>query len=102
MSIVVVATAEPREGCRDEVIAAFERVIPQVHRQSGCERYALHEAGDRLVMVERWADQAAIDRHLSGAPFAELSSALEASLVRPLEVMVLAPRPAGTPAKGQI
>lgn len=102
MSIVVVATARPLPEHREEVIAAFERAIPLVHEEQGCERYALHEAPDRIVMIERWAGQEATQAHVAGEPFKELSAALEGKLDSDLEVLVLAPRPIGTVEQGRI
>lgn len=102
MSIVVVATARPLPEHRDAVIAAFERAIPLVHGEKGCERYALHESPDALVMIERWADGEATQGHVAGEPFKELSAALEGKLTSGLEVVVLTPHPAGTTEQGQI
>lgn len=102
MSIVVVATARPLPEHRHEVIAAFERAIPLVHGERGCEKYALHEAPDRLVMIERWADGEATQAHVAGQPFKELSAALEGKLASDLEVLVLSPHPAGTAEQGEI
>lgn len=102
MSTVVVATAVPLPGQREAVLAAFEKAIPLVHAERGCERYALHEAPDKLVMIERWADQEAIQGHLQGAPFQELHAALEGKLDGELQVMVLSPHPAGTAEQGAI
>ena len=102
MSIVVVATARPLPEHRDEVIAAFERVIPAVHGETGCEKYALHEAPDRLVMIERWADGEATQAHVAGEPFKELSAALEGKLAAELEILVLSPHPAGTAGQGEL
>ena len=56
MSVVVVATIVPEPEHRDEVIAAFRHTITQVHGEDGCELYALHEAPDRLIVVEKWAN----------------------------------------------
>lgn len=102
MSIIVVATARPLPGHRDEVIAAFEQAIPLVHGEEGCEKYALHEGPDSLVMIERWADGDATKGHVAGEPFKALSAGLEGKLASDLEVLVLTPHPAGTAEQGQI
>lgn len=102
MSIVVVATARPLPEHRDEVLAAFERAIPLVHGEKGCEKYALHEAPDAFVMIERWADGEATQAHVAGEPFKALSAALEGKLASDLDVVVLTPHPAGTPEQGAI
>ena len=102
MSTVVVATVVPLPGQREALLAAFEKAIPLVHAERGCERYALHESDDQLVMIEKWADGEAIQAHLQGAAFQELHSALEGRIDGELQVMVLAPHPAGTDDQGTL
>ncbi|GGJ68175.1 putative quinol monooxygenase [Streptomyces brasiliensis] len=103
MSIVIVATIRPRPETRADVIAALERVIPRVHAEdAGCELYALHEAPDRLVMVEKWADQAALDAHSRSDAFRQLTADLDGKLADRLEVHTLDPHPAGTAQQGTL
>ncbi len=73
MSVVVVATIRPLPEHRDEVIAAFTATIPQVHAEDGCELYTLHQAKDRLIMVEKWASAEALSTHSQGAALAALN-----------------------------
>ncbi|MBX6354750.1 MAG: antibiotic biosynthesis monooxygenase [Micromonosporaceae bacterium] len=102
MSVVVVATLFPLAGRRDEVVAAIAEAIPRVHAEDGCELYALHEGDDRLVMVEKWATQEALDTHLTGPVLAELGRHLDGALARPTEIQMLRPHPAGTPEQGAL
>jgi len=102
MSVVVVATIVPKPEHRDDVIAAFQDTIEQVHSEDGCELYALHEAPDRLIMVEKWASQEALRTHSKGAALAALNPKLAGKVAGPPEVIVLQPLPAGDPAKGEI
>lgn len=104
MAIIVVATATPIPEYKDEVIAAFEAAEETVHAsEEGCLLYALHEAPDgKLVMIEKYADQAAVDTHRSGAGLAALIKALDGKLAAPMDVQVLAPHPAGSAAKGAL
>lgn len=103
MSVVVVATIQPRSGCRDQVIAALEDAVIRVHAEDGgCELYALHEDGDRLVMIEKWDSPEALTAHGRGAAFTELAGRLEGSLETALDVRVLTPRPVGTQAQGRL
>ncbi len=102
MSVVVVATIKPLPEHRDEVIAVFTETIARVHAEDGCELYALQQAGDRLIMVEKWASQAALDAHSRGAALAGLNPRLAGKVAGPAEVIVLHPVPAGDPAKGQL
>jgi quinol monooxygenase YgiN len=102
MSVVVVATIRPLPEHRAEVVAALEAVIAEVHAEEGCLLYALHEGQDRLVMIEKWSDQEALDRHSRGPALAGLSKALDGRLQGALDVQVLAPHPAGTPEQGTV
>lgn len=102
MSVVVVATIVPKPEHRDEVIAAVERAIARVHLEEGCDLYALHEAEDRLVMIEKWRDHGALDQHSHGEALAEMGPLLEGKLLKPTEVVVLTPHVAGTPEQGMV
>jgi quinol monooxygenase YgiN len=102
VSVVVVATIKPLPEHRDEVIAVFTETIARVHAEDGCELYALQQAGDRLIMVEKWASQEALDKHSRGAALAGLNPRLAGKVAGPAEVIVLHPVPAGDPAKGQL
>lgn len=100
---IVVATARPKPEHRAEVIAVFEQVIPQVHAEdSGCELYALHEADDRLVMIEKWVDDDAVKGHMHAAGLAALQAGLAGKLDGELDVQLLRPHPAGTPEQGAL
>ena len=102
MSIVVVATVVPQPEHRDGVIAAYTETIPKVHAEDGCELYALNQAEDRLMMIEKWASREALGAHNQGAALAELRSRLAGKIAGPAEVIVLAAVPAGNPAMGQL
>ncbi len=104
MSVIVVATAYPAPEHKAEVIAAFEAAIDRVHREEpGCELYALHEGPDgRLVMIEKYASQDAVEQHIKGAGLAGLRAALEGKLAAPMDVQALVPHPAGTAGKGAL
>jgi quinol monooxygenase YgiN len=104
MAIVVVATLIPVPEHRDEVIAALETAIGKVHAtEDGVQRYALHEGRDgRLVMIEKFADDAVFAAHGKGEPLAELGAALQGKLSVPMDVQVLTPHPAGSAEKGTL
>ena len=102
-AVIIVATAFPIPEHRDEVIAAFEAAIAQVHdEEPGCELYALHEGPDRLVMIEKYASEDAVADHRKGAGLAGLAAALKGKLSAPLDVQILAPHPAGAQSKGAL
>lgn len=103
MSVVVVATIYPKPEHRDEVIAGFEAIVARVHAEdAGCERYALHAGNDRLVLIEKWTDEAALKAHMHSPAFAELGGKLDGKTVRDAEIQLLQPLPAGTPAQGTL
>jgi quinol monooxygenase YgiN len=104
VSVVIVATAFPVPEHRAEVIAAFEAAMGRVHgEEPGCELYALHEGQDgRLVMIEKYASQEAVNQHLGGAGLAGLRAALEGKLSSGIDVQVLSPHPAGMTGKGAL
>ena len=103
MSIVVVATLVPKPEEREAAIEALEAVIARVHAEdAGCELYSLNEAPDRLVFIEKWADQASMEAHGQSAAMAELNAALRGKLAAAPEIVRLTPHPAGTPAQGAV
>jgi quinol monooxygenase YgiN len=102
MSVVVVATILPLPEHRAEVIEVIKQTVGQVHAEDGCELYSLHEASDRLVMVEKWASQQALDTHAKGPNLAALGPRLAGKVAAAPEVIVLQPVPAGEPAKGSV
>jgi quinol monooxygenase YgiN len=102
MSVVVVATIVPLAEHRDEVVAAFRETIEQVHGEDGCELYALNEAPDRLIMIEKWASPEALGAHSKGAALAALNPKLAGKVAGAPEVIVLQQVPAGDAAKGAV
>ncbi|MFI8458705.1 putative quinol monooxygenase [Kitasatospora sp. NPDC085464] len=97
---VVIATIRSKPGRRDEVLAAFEKHTPAVHAEDGCELYAVHAGPDRVTVVEKWADQAALDAHSAGDTLVAIAAAITDALAEPLDVAVMDPYPAGDEAKG--
>ncbi len=102
MPVVVVATITPVPGEHEAVREALLGVVPLVHAEDGCELYALHETDDRLVMIEQWASQAALDAHSRGAALAGLAPSLAGRLAGPADVVVLTALPGGDPVKGRV
>jgi len=102
MSVVVVATIVPLAEHRDEVLTAFTETIAQVHGEDGCELYALNEAPDRLIMIEKWASPEALRAHSKGAALTALNPKLAGKVARAPEVIVLQPVAAGETGKGVV
>jgi quinol monooxygenase YgiN len=103
MSVIVVATICPKSRYRDQVIAALENAVARVHAEDdGCELYALHESGDRLVMLEKWVSHEALAAHGRSPAFTELSNRLNGKLDAELDIQLLQPRPAGREERGML
>jgi quinol monooxygenase YgiN len=102
MSVVVIATIRPLPEHRDEVIAAFTAAIPDVHAEDGCELYALHQADDRLIMIEKWASREALSVHSKAAALAALGPRLAGKVAGASEIIVTQAVAAGDAAKGQL
>ena len=66
MGIRLLVPMDPAPGKREELKAAFVSLCPSVREEPGCEQYELFQSvenPDRLVLLERWTDQEALDAH---------------------------------------
>src|SRR5215468_9966353 len=66
--LLLTAFIEVDSGDRETIRAALPDVIAATRREDGCEEYGCYEdtqVPGRYVFVERWRDQAALDRHLA-------------------------------------
>jgi len=80
MSLSVVATISAKSGFRAEVRQALDKLIAPSRAEAGCLQYDLHivrDNPDSFVMIERWQDDATLDRHMATAHFAALGAALD-------------------------
>ena len=62
--LVVTLTAAPGRGA--ELAQAYKTRCAEVMSEPGCEQFEVFQSAldpDRLVLLERWADQAALDAH---------------------------------------
>lgn len=99
---VVQSVITPLPGEIESVISAFRAVIPDVHREGGCEIYALHRRKDRLLMIEQWSHRDALAAHAQGPALARLNEMVEPMLTGPPDVTVFKPVPAGDAGRGQL
>ena len=101
--VICVATFRPKANEAKNVRHAMERAVAQVHHEPGCLVYALHESEDgRLVFIEKWETQNALNRHLKGAAVLDLLAAVEGKLEQPIEGMLLEAIPGGFDDRGRI
>jgi quinol monooxygenase YgiN len=62
--LVVTITAAPGKG--SELAKAYEARCAEVMKEPGCEQFEVFQSAvnpDRLALLERWADQAALEAH---------------------------------------
>jgi quinol monooxygenase YgiN len=62
--LVVTLTAAPGKGA--ELAKAFKTRAAEVIKEAGCEQFDVFQGvanTDQVVLLERWADQAALDAH---------------------------------------
>jgi len=103
MTVVVTAVFHPVQGRRPALIRAVSAAMPAVHAEEGCLLYALHAASDgTLVMIEKWADAAALAAHAQGEAIAALQAAVEGLVTGPADVVTMTPVPAGADAQGAL
>ena len=84
---------QPREGCRDDLVAAFERLdIPATAlRQAGCLSVELQvppDADAPVLVTALWTDRTAYDGWLDNPRREETSHELFALLTEPPEGVV--------------
>jgi quinol monooxygenase YgiN len=99
---VLVATITPDPGQLEAVEKILLELIPAVHAEDGCERYALHRGDGKLVFVEHWRDMAALGAHGSGPNIKIMNERLAGLVTGRPHVEVLEAVPAGDPAKGVV
>lgn len=62
--LVVTITAAPGKGA--ELATTFNARCAECQTEPGCEQYEIFQSAadpDKLVLLERWTDQAALDAH---------------------------------------
>jgi quinol monooxygenase YgiN len=62
--LVVTITAAPGKGT--ELAQAYKSRCAQIMQEPGCEQFEVFQSvlnTDRLTLLERWVDQAALDAH---------------------------------------
>ena len=95
--VLAILTAKPSR--RDDLVAAFNDIIEEVHSEDGCMRYELATdapaSGDRfgddtVVVVEQWASMEALKAHGASAHMGRFRKA-SAELLTDTKVHILSP-----------
>ena len=78
--IKIVATVVVKPEYREALLAQFADLVTASRREAGNLRYDLHQAAgspEKLVFIEHWASQAALDAHNASAHFQNFVKAVE-------------------------
>lgn len=84
--IVVVGRVQADPEQRAECIRVGQEVARASRAEAGCLAYAVHqdtEDENRLVFVEEWADQDALDAHFATDHIARFMAAIQPTLAAP-------------------
>ena len=98
--VLAMITAKP--GRRDDILAAFRANVPAVHTEDGCIEYGatIDTEGvgdlqtrfgeDSFVVVEKWANLAALEAHIA-APHMAAYGAKTKDMIASRVIHVLSP-----------
>jgi quinol monooxygenase YgiN len=92
----LIAEFEAKEGQRDRLARELTGMIQPSLAEDGCLAYRPYvDATDhnRFIIIEEWADQAALDLHFDTAHFKRVARVLEDILTRPFNLARLSPIP---------
>ena len=78
--VVVVAIAKSKEGQADAARALMSEVAAESRKEEGCIAYDLHvdkNDADRIVLLERWESQDALDHHFTMPHTARVTESMD-------------------------
>jgi len=72
MKITIILKGKTSPGKQEELRSIVRELQQEfVLQEDGCEQYEFYIDGDCLIMLERWASQAALDLHTQTKHFSE-------------------------------
>jgi quinol monooxygenase YgiN len=77
--VVLLAEATALPGKRDELLRAFNELVPKALAEPGVSAFRLHEDRDRpghFTLYERYNDQGSVESHFATDHFLAISHAL--------------------------
>lgn len=84
---IVIATFTPKPGHYDEVKRVLLEVTPDIHKEEGCDLYALHdEVNGSLVLIEKWTTRELWIAHVSMDTVTRLRKGVDGLLVGDIDV----------------
>jgi quinol monooxygenase YgiN len=99
---IVVARQYPKPGRLQDVIDVYAGIEPLVHKEPGCELFALHTDGETVFLVEKWTTPADLQGHAAGSAYAQIRAGVSDLIDHAADVWVLDNLPFGEAAKGTI
>ncbi len=66
MAVRIIVSMDAVPGKRDALAEAFGAICPNVQKEPGCQQYELHQSLEqptRLVLLEKWDDEATLKVH---------------------------------------
>jgi quinol monooxygenase YgiN len=88
----LIAHLVPKPGQEAALAEGMAAIIPQVIKEPGCIAYVAHESRDApgtIVMIETWADQAALDAHGKAPAINSLAARFDELLGEPVRIELL-------------
>ncbi|KQM59594.1 putative quinol monooxygenase [Agreia sp. Leaf210] len=102
-AVVVTVTFRPVAGAHDDLVKALSAGIAEVHTETGCELYAIHDAPDgTIIMLEKWSSAEDLEAHGAGEIVARMNATLVGLLESAPEITLLSPIPAGSSYQGKL
>jgi quinol monooxygenase YgiN len=88
MRVGVVAEFSVRDEQKDIFLQKVEELVTLTNKEEGCIAYDLYEADDETgvwAMLEIWASQEALDKHLKSEHFLRIVPALDEYQTAPVK-----------------
>lgn len=101
MKCIVTATFTPKPEDFEDVKQLLLSIIPEVHREEGCDFYTLNESvTGELIFIEAWDSRELWVKHNGHSTVARVNAGVEGKLQKPVEVKEMYSLPAGDTLKG--
>ncbi|WP_018636338.1 putative quinol monooxygenase [Parafrankia elaeagni] len=102
MTIVVTATIRPKPGLAEQVAAIYAEAAVDVHKEEGCELYAVHTNRDGVYLVEKWTNGAALRTHAEGEGVRVIRARTADLVEGPTQAVIMKPYPESADGKGAV
>lgn len=93
MTALILARIFPKPGEEARVEAILRGMVSSTRQEPGCRRYDLYRAGGAsgtvFCLIERYADQAAIQAHRETAHYKSYRASIAELLAQPSELSML-------------